>query len=201
MSRVAIVIPAAGASRRMAGRDKLLEQVAGQPLLRLVTDRALSASDLVFVTLPSAQSRRADVLRGAQVRVIEVPDASDGMAASLRRAAHSLPGDVSGVLVLPADMPDITGADLRKILDVFHAADCAFIVQATGADGTPGHPVVFPADLVPAFAGLTGDRGAKAIITANRARLVHVPLCGRRALTDLDTPEAWDAWRSARRDR
>ena len=34
MGSVAILIPAAGASSRMRGRDKLLEPVRGQPLLR-----------------------------------------------------------------------------------------------------------------------------------------------------------------------
>ncbi|MDA9160262.1 nucleotidyltransferase family protein, partial [Rhodobacteraceae bacterium] len=33
MSCVAVLIPAAGAARRMRGRDKLLEQIDGVPLL------------------------------------------------------------------------------------------------------------------------------------------------------------------------
>lgn len=51
MTQITLVIPAAGASRRMGDRDKLLEPVDGFPLLRGVAVRALAVSDDVIVTL------------------------------------------------------------------------------------------------------------------------------------------------------
>jgi CTP:molybdopterin cytidylyltransferase MocA len=40
---------------------------------------------------------------------------------------------------------------------------------------------------------LEGDEGARGIL---RDGEIHpVPLPGQRALTDLDTPEEWEAWR------
>ena len=47
-----ILIPAAGRSSRMRGRDKLLEQVGGIPLLRLRVEAALATGHQVLVTLP-----------------------------------------------------------------------------------------------------------------------------------------------------
>ena len=40
--RIAALVLAAGAARRMRGRDKLLEPVAGRPLLRAVAEAALA---------------------------------------------------------------------------------------------------------------------------------------------------------------
>ena len=201
MTQITFVIPAAGASRRMGDRDKLLEPVDGVALLRGVAARALAVSGDVIVTLPSATHPRAEVLEGLAVRQIPVPDAADGMSASLRHATAAVPDNAEGVLILPADMPDLTEDDLRQVMQAFEDASGEFLVQATGADGTPGHPVIFPTDLMSEFKLLTGDAGARTILKANRHRLIRVALPGEHALTDLDTPDAWILWRANNPDR
>ena len=201
MTKIAIVIPAAGASRRMRGQDKLLQPVDGVPLLVGVVDRASKVSPAVLVTVPDLSSPRAAMLAERGVSVVDVPDASEGMSASLRAASKNVPGDCAGVMILPADMPDITADDLRAMCAAFSEHKGAAIVQATGGDGTPGHPVIFPSDLIPEFANLTGDAGARSILRANRSRVRYVALPDRHALTDLDSPEAWEAWRAANPDR
>ena len=72
------------------------------------------------------------------------------------------------------------------------------IWRGAAEDGTPGHPVLFDGALRDDFADLSGDSGGRAIIDRYKDRTHLVPLPGRRALTDLDTPEDWEAWRSAR---
>ena len=201
MTQITLVIPAAGASRRMGDRDKLLEPVDGQPLLRGVAQRALAVSDDVIVTLPDPTSPRCAVLEGLPVTQIMVPDADDGMSASLRRAAEAVSSDTQGVMILPADMPDLTEDDLRHVIQAFTDASGEFLVQATGADGTPGHPVIFPADLIAQFKTLSGDEGARSILRENRTRLIRVPVPHENALTDLDTPDAWTLWRANNPDR
>lgn len=201
MTQITLVIPAAGASRRMGDRDKLLEPVDGAPLLRGVAQRALAVSDHVIVTLPDPTSPRRAVLDGLSVVQIMVPDAGDGMSASLRRAEEAVPEGSQGVMILPADMPDLTEDDLRQVIQAFTDASGEFLVQATGADGTPGHPVLFPADLIREFQTLNGDAGARTILKANRGRLIRVPLPDDHALTDLDTPDAWTLWRANNPDR
>lgn len=201
MTQIALVIPAAGASRRMGDRDKLLEPVDGMPLLKRVAARAIAIADTVIVTLPDPTSPRCEALEGLPIKQVMVPDAEDGMSASLRRAAKAVPAEAQGVMVLPADMPDLTKDDLRKVARAFEDASGAFLVQATGADGTPGHPVIFPSDLMPDFQNLTGDEGARTILQANRHRLIRIALPGENALTDLDTPDAWTLWRANNPDR
>lgn len=195
---IAILIPAAGASSRMRGRDKLLEEVDGLPLLRRQVLRALETGAQGLVTLPAADHPRAGVLEGVDITQVFVPDAHEGMAASLRRGARALAEDTAAVMVVPSDMPDLEAQDFMLLINVFRANPHPMLQQATGADGTPGHPVLFPADCIGAFRDLQGDQGARPIVQANRHRLNRVALEGNRALTDLDTPEAWAAWRAAR---
>ncbi|MFN5826754.1 MAG: nucleotidyltransferase family protein, partial [Rhodobacterales bacterium] len=64
-------------------------------------------------------------------------------------------------------------------------------------DGTPGHPVLFPVWALADLAALTGDSGARDLLQTYRNRTELVALPARHAVTDLDTPEDWAAWRGA----
>ncbi|KPP87635.1 MAG: molybdenum cofactor cytidylyltransferase [Rhodobacteraceae bacterium HLUCCO07] len=191
MDPIAILILAAGASSRMRGRDKLCEDAAGQPLLSRVVTRAMATRIPVLVTLPGPEHPRTGLIGGAGA--VFVPDAQEGMGASIRAGVAALPPGTRAVMILPADMPDITTADLETMRDAFRAAPDQ-VHRATSEDGTPGHPVVFPARLFPALLTLRGDAGARAVLRGEAIRLV--PLPDRHALTDLDTPEDFAAWRN-----
>lgn len=210
----AILILAAGGSTRMRGRDKLLEEVRGRPLIAdrvAVACRALaltadlpahtrtSAEPAVFVTLPprAVAEGRWRALARTPARVIEVADHGAGMAASLRAGVAALPRDCPGVVVLPADMPDLTADDLVALLARFDGD--TILRGARAADGRPGHPVLFPARDFAALSALSGDRGGRELLKAEAARVRLVALPGDHALTDLDTPEDWTRWRGVDR--
>ena len=186
-----ILLLAAGRSSRMRGRDKLLEEVDGAPLLQVMARRATRAGVPVRVVLGPGQTARRAVLDGLPLEIVEA-GGDDGMAASIRAGVAGLAGPV---LVALADMPDISARDLHLMVSLGARAPEA-ILRAAAADGRPGHPVLFPADLLARLAALTGDSGARAILQAEAGRVHLLPLEGDRALVDLDTPEDWDAWRA-----
>ncbi len=184
-----ILIPAAGNATRMCGTDKLLELVQGQPMLRHQAQLALKITDQVLITLRDPDPARIHALRDLPVILIPTPDAAEGMAASLRQAA----GIKTALMILPADMPDLTEADLTAMTDAFHQTPHA-ILRGASHSGQPGHPVVLPAHLVPDLAALHGDQGARSLLLQHEVHLI--PLPGQNALTDLDTPEDWHNWRT-----
>lgn len=198
MADLVILIPAAGASRRMRGSDKLLEDVDGEPALRRAARIGAEAGSTVLVTLPDTgplvPARRA-TLAGLAVRVLPVPDSHEGMAASLRAGAREI-GHAEGLMVLMPDMPGIEAEDIRHLAAAF-AEDPTLPVRATSEDGAEaGHPVILPRRLMQELAVLNGDRGARVVLQDETVRTV--PLAGRRAVTDLDTPEDWEGWRATR---
>lgn len=198
MTDPAILIPAAGSASRMQGRDKLLEDVGGTPLLRRQARLALSTAAPVLVTLRAGHpDRRAalDGLDGLEVRTLR--DAAEGMAASLRAGgAWAMSRGARGLMVLLGDMPDLRVDDLNKLVRAFSSEpDKAW--RATDETDRPGHPVILPARLFPRLAGLKGDVGARPILADETLGLIALP--GHRATTDLDTPADWAAWRAGRR--
>ncbi|MGL4308966.1 MAG: nucleotidyltransferase family protein, partial [Paracoccaceae bacterium] len=168
MTGLAVLIPAAGASARMLGRDKLTETIDGQPLLARTARRALSTGAAVIVTLPPDDGLRSAALAGLDVTMVTVPDATEGVSASFRAGISALPHDCVGVLILLADMPDLEAADLAAMLADWRENE---ILRATTADGQPGHPVIFPRACFRDLSALSGDDGARSVIAAHRQRL------------------------------
>ncbi len=195
----AILILAAGASSRMRGADKLLEQVAGQPMLRLMLERTLCvASGPVLCTLPAPDHPRMACLNGLDVAAVVVSDAAEGMGASLRAGVGAVPADCSAVMILPGDMPELDTHDLCQML-LTHKAQPQAILRAVDKTGQHGHPVIFPADLFDDLRACHGDSGARAVLRRHSKRVVTVPLPALHATTDLDTPEDWADWRAGRK--
>lgn len=192
-----ILIPAAGASSRMRGADKLLQAVDGQSVLRRTVMMAMRACPRVLVTLPGGgphmAPRRAE-LQGTGALHVLLQDAHEGMAASLRAGANRA-GSAEGMMILLPDMPELTGDDLGAVMSAFQT-DTARVARAAAFDGTPGHPVILPQRLFAALGVLTGDEGGRRVLQDEAAQLVRLP--GRHAVTDLDTPEDWDDWRAGR---
>ena len=196
MTTIAILIPAAGASTRMGGPDKLMQDANGLPLLARVIARATATGLPVFVTLPSLTHRRARLVREGNATPVVVPDWASGMAASIRAGIAALPKRTPAVMILPGDMPDLQTRDLQALTQSAQTAPDA-IIRATTSDGVPGHPVIFPGDLFEELQTVTGDQGARQVIRAHKARLRLHALAGSRALCDLDTPDDWAIWRAA----
>lgn len=187
MTPLTILIPAAGASSRMKGADKLLELVEDQPLLRRQVLMALPLAPVIVTLRPD--DPRALVLQDLTLTILPVPDAATGLSASLRAAARMVR---TALMILPADMPALTSADLATVIAAFDQAPQTSH-RGASANGTPGHPVILPARYLPEIMLLSGDSGARSILARDGVTLV--PLPGDHATTDLDTPEDWARWR------
>ena len=189
-----ILILAAGQSSRMRGRDKHLETIYGVPLLRRLAEAALEFGEPVVVALPALPHPRADALAGLDVTLLAIPEAAEGMSGTLRGAVARLPA-ATGFLLLLGDLAEIGADEMRAVLSARAENPDFLIWRGATAAGEPGHPILFDASLIPRFAELSGDGGGESLVKPLRAQTCLVPLPGRVARHDLDTPEDWDAFR------
>ena len=191
-----ILILAAGTSSRMQGRDKLLELIDNEPLLTRINRAALATGCPVSITLPQDKPARTAALAGLNVRLIPVPNAQDGMATSLKTGLAALPADAP-VLLLLADLPEITALDLQTVLTAWQTTP-DLILRGSANDGTPGHPVALPPWTRAELTEITGDEGARGLLGRHKDKVRLIALPGQHATTDLDTPEDWARWRANR---
>ena len=191
---IAGILLAAGASTRMRGRDKLLEDVDGNPLLSHVISvlEASRLDSLHIVLPPQAEAPKRHALLGARIPVIAA-DCATGMAASLRAGLSSLPQEVDGAMVVLADMPAVQATHVNRLIDRFQPHS---IVRSVTPDGRPGHPVLFARRYFDSLMALKGDVGAKEIVRGAQGHVIDVVTTDEAATLDLDTPEDWAKWRS-----
>ena len=132
---IPILILAAGQSKRMRGADKMLEDAAGQPLLRRQVMMAADTGQPVFVALPKGDAGRRAAIAGFDMTIIRCADAAEGLSGSLRNSVAQLP-DAPAFMVLLADLVALETSDLRKVIAARDADPDALIWRGATADGT-----------------------------------------------------------------
>ncbi len=180
------VVPAAGASRRFGGA-KLLEVVGGEPLLARTLRVVLAAGFRpVVAVLGSHRERLRPIAGGPGVEIVENERWRRGMGSSIASGVAHLLGrhsGLSGVVVVPADLPTLEPAVLEALP---RAAEAAALPMA--AVTWPGAPLQAPAwfsrEVLPELLGLRGDRGARRFLRQRPDRVATI--CLERPLADLD---------------
>jgi molybdenum cofactor cytidylyltransferase len=111
---VAVVVLAAGGSRRL-GRPKQLLDYRGATLLdaTLATARAAGTAQVV-VALGGAADEVTERVDLAGTDVVLNPDFGDGCATSIRSALTRVRDDAAGVVLLLGDQPGVTAATVRS---------------------------------------------------------------------------------------
>ncbi len=118
------------------------------------------------------------------VRVVRNPEATEGMASSIRRGIAALPGSAPAVLLLVIDQPAVEVSLLRRLLQL-HIAQKEAVPVACAYGDSLGIPAILPARFFPELLTLEGDRGAKPILLRENALTIPFP----EGAWDLDTPE------------
>ncbi|MFT6674084.1 MAG: CTP:molybdopterin cytidylyltransferase MocA [Sulfitobacter sp.] len=194
-----VIVLAAGQSRRMQGRDKLLEDIDGLPLIRHQALKARAVTDApVIVALPPPPHPRYGALAGLDLHLLPVENPAEGMNASLRSGFAALPDTAQCAMVVLGDLPDLTIADLQRVGQAVDLTSDMVIWRGATQAGAAGHPIVFHRSLFGAIARLHGDGGARAVVARAKDMVMLVPLPGDHARADLDTPEDWRKWRNRR---
>jgi molybdenum cofactor cytidylyltransferase len=187
--KIAAIVLAAGLSSRM-GRNKLLADIDGKPLIRRVAEAAAASSvDPVIVVSGNAATDTASALIDLRVTVVENPDFRNGLSTSIKRGLRALPENCDGAIVLLGDMPAVTPGLIDKLVASFDPAEGRAICVATWK-GKRGNPVLWARQFFADMLLLEGDVGAKHLMAANGELVCEVEAADDAPLIDIDTPEA-----------
>ncbi len=190
---VTAIILAAGFSRRMKGTNKLLLPFRGKTVLETTVETVLEIPfrEVVVVTGHDRAAVEA-LLESHPVRVVHNSRYPEGMGASLRVGVAAAEGS-AGVMILPGDMPLIRRETLLALCRAFAGATLSAPIVVPVHGGRRGNPVVFSPEYREALLGISGDRGAKAILRAHPRAVVEVEVDDPGIFIDVDTPEDYHA--------
>jgi molybdenum cofactor cytidylyltransferase len=189
---VAGVVLAAGASRRMGpGRNKMLLELAGEPLVRRAARRALAAGlSPVVVVLGHEADRARTALAGLPVEITVNPDFTGPTSGSLHAGLDVLGVDVEAVVVLLADMVHVTDAALAELVTRIRTSDAPLVVSRYGDVTAP--PLLFRRALFRELLAWTGEGCGKVVVQAHKHEALYVDRSAA-VLLDVDTPEDFQA--------
>lgn len=185
---IGVMILAAGASTRF-GQPKQLLLFQGKPLIRYAVEAAVSARVGVVVVV---LGKRSDDLRAKFADLPAIPveneHASTGMASSIKVGLATLqslcPGLTAAILML-GDQPLVPSAHIRNITQQY--LDGEHPIVATAYSGTVGVPALFERRFFDELHELSGDTGAKKLLTRHADVVCGVSFPD--AAIDIDTLE------------
>lgn len=202
--RVAAVLLAAGASRRLGTPKQLLLDEHGTALVLRAAQQLVDAgcSPIMVVTGAEADSV-ALLVRDLPVEVVPNSAFEDGMGRSIACGVSAIANspaatEVNGILIAACDMPTVDTDHIRSLIATSQLGTIrtsSEYVAREGGDGAPivrGIPAVFPAADWRWLEALEGDRGAKPLLADHGTLSVRL----FRGMFDVDTPADVEAWRA-----
>ena len=177
--RTALVLLAAGSSRRFGTADKLSAQWLGRPVgLHVVT----ALAEVPFQMRIAVVGATTLDFAAHGFTVIRNPDAASGMAGSVRLGvARARAGGAQAVVTALADMPCVTAGHIRRLLAAADGDD-AVVGSSDGATRKP--PALFGRGRFDVLLTLDGEHGARDLIRAG------TPVAsGPGELVDIDTAD------------
>lgn len=180
--RTALVLLAAGRSRRFGDADKLTIPYLGRPLgLHVVV--ALEA--VPFCSRIGVVADTALDLANCGYTIVTNDDPAAGLGRSLRLGVEAAAQfDPDAILIALADMPRVTATQIYRLLDDADG-DNAIVASSDGV--VPRPPVLFGRAHVPTLLAAQGDMGARDLV--RRGHHIVVPPA---ELIDIDTPEDFE---------
>jgi 2-phospho-L-lactate guanylyltransferase len=179
------VKPFALAKTRLEGllsRDECA-QLAAHMLLDVL--RALAATPLIEgITLLGNEPQLAALTAGSGARLLPEPAGMDYRQGLNEAAAALATQGVRQLLVLPADLPTLTGADVRRLVEGHHSG---LSLCPAARDGGSNALLLSPPTAIPF---LYGPDSAQRHLEAAQARGIaarHIELAG--FARDIDTPD------------
>ena len=185
MPDIAIIVLAAGSSRRFGSADKLQADINGRSMLAISLTAYEQLNDRRKIAVLAPDSPLETICQAAGFDTVSNPRAAQGMGTSIAAGIAAIDG-ATHALIGFGDMPYLspeTPPLLAKAID----KDCSIIVPTH--KGQRGHPVLFAATHFPLLKKLEGDKGGRGIIAAC-PNVLDFAVHDAGICADIDTQEA-----------
>jgi molybdenum cofactor cytidylyltransferase len=193
MDNVGAIILAAGLSRRMGDRNKLLLPIGGKPMIRHVVETYLGAVDGQVCVVTGFEAQRIkDALAGLPIQFIHNADYDAGQPFSVRAGLLGAP-DAQHVLIGLGDQPHLTIDDLRALIAA-HLAANQHKISIPYQNITRGNPIVVPARMRTQLLLDETNPGCGKFTRTHPELAQHIPMTQAGFFDDIDTPAAFAAF-------
>ena len=168
------------------GRQKLLLELQGKPVIRWSVETLLPYVDEVIVVTGHDETAVREALAGLSLRFAQNPHPEAGQGGSIAVGVAALSPGTRSVVIALGDQPHVPPGVISALLEAFARGGAAIVVPLYR--GTQGTPVVFGAEVFPELRALRGDAGARSVVRSRPHRVREVSFDVPMP-DDIDTPE------------
>ena len=191
-AKVAGIILAAGASRRMGSVNKLLASIAGKPLVRHAVESFVATSSSPIIVVVGYESDKvAAALEGLPVQLVFNPEHATGQGSSVGVGVEARDNNVTDAMIGLGDMPLLPPTLLDSLIHTHighEGHECNITIPVF--EGQRGNPVLWGKTFFPELIALAGDRGGRQLLNDHKAAQ-HLITCDHSSvLRDVDTVDA-----------
>jgi molybdenum cofactor cytidylyltransferase len=195
-SVIPAIVLAAGRSSRMGRAKATLPLDATDTFLsRIVrTLRDAGVDDVIVVVGHEAEAvARSFSASGLPARFVVNADYDRGQLSSLLAglAVIDRPG-VTAVLVTLVDVPLVSAATVRAVVERYHASRAPIVRPTSGA--RHGHPLLIDRSLFDELRRANPAEGPKPVVRAHASAVGDLAIADEGAFTDIDTEEDYRRW-------
>lgn len=145
-AHIAAIVLAAGVGSR-AGRNKLLADINGRPLFLSALEAAIkSKASPVFLITGHQAEYMEEYLEDIDVSVIYNSAYRSGVRTSIDLGVKSIPSFCEGVVIIPADMPQISAEHINKMINAFKKGEGRQLIISE-YQGIKRNPILWGKDL------------------------------------------------------
>jgi nicotine blue oxidoreductase len=186
--RIAGVVLAAGAGRRVGGPKALLP-IDGRTFVERAVALLRRPGVAEVLVVVGHEAERVARLVHPPDQVVRNPDPDAGMLGSILRALDAAESRGAGAVLLhPVDHPLVGVETIDRVVD---ALEAGALVAVPSHEGRRGHPAGFSRETWPALRAAPLDAGARAVLATHPEWITHVPGdAGCRS--GIDTPADYE---------
>ena len=189
MSKTAILILAAGESKRLGEPKQLLPYKKTNLLAHAIEQVKSIERSEVFVVIGAHFSDIFQSIRGQKITVLKNNNWEKGMGSSLSKGIEFIKkkGSFDRVLVTLSDLPLVTLSHYEELISLSKTSRKRIIL--TDYEDTSGVPAIFDKSLYNELSLLSDDEGAKPVIKKYKKEVIK--LTSKTPYFDVDTKEEY----------
>jgi len=176
----------------MRGRNKLLANVEGVPMIRRVVQTALDSKvDEVIVVLGWEEEKVRSAIAGLHCNIKVNNNFDEGQSSSVRIGLSEINPSSRAILILPGDVAKIDAGSINMVIEKYGQGECIIVVA--GHAGRPGHPILLDRRLFSEIERINEETfGLKAVVKRHQDEICLIETGSPNVLKDIDTTEDLD---------
>ena len=183
------LILAAGNSKRMGDKNKLLLKFRSEPIIKQVCRVALNTNLKPLYVVTGFQKNLIEKVIPPKIdKIIYNMNWSSGMASSIYAGLSCMPNSVSGCMIILGDMPLIKIETINLLLSEFKKHLYEKIVFPMYKKNQ-ANPVIFPNFFFPDILACDGDNGAKKVLMNFPDKSIGIPIESDEVILDCNTDD------------